>query len=184
LYVQVCGSNLINKVIWREVEECDGAPYISAIRSGNIYRITTSDPVKYPLPSYELLGVQHALHRVLGSLKAAGWIKEIFHGNPPDVDPVPSDSPALDPVPRDPLNLEQSLLTYLLKEAEELLTTEEADKWRGAILLAEYANLERDVERLENLGWDVPEIPPFSEWLPAEDPDEDNDGYDTAEESD
>lgn len=185
LYVQICWSNPIDKATgqradnvhdrdyidirgeqgvgglcdWREVGDCNGKPHIRAIRSGDIYRITTSDPAKYPLPSAELLEIQYALHRVLGSMKAAGWIKHIFRGNPPDVDPVP----------RGWQFLKDSALAYLLEEAEdqEVLTTEAADKWRGALLLAEYAEREKEANFSESLGWDTLALPPLSDLLPA-----------------
>ncbi|OXV07465.1 hypothetical protein Egran_04770 [Elaphomyces granulatus] len=49
----------------------DGAGRL--IRSGDVFKFTTTDPDKLPLPSVELLDMQWNLHRLLRLSGAAGW---------------------------------------------------------------------------------------------------------------
>jgi hypothetical protein len=63
----------------------EAAPHI---KTGDVYEVFTSDPAVNPLPSFELLSAPYAIHKVMSALKAAGSLKTIFKGSPPDVDPV------------------------------------------------------------------------------------------------
>ncbi|XRM39714.1 hypothetical protein ABZX51_003059 [Aspergillus tubingensis] len=55
-----------------------------ALRSGDILTFTTDDPVDHPLPSFELLTMQWALHRVLALSGAADVTDEEFDPRDPD----------------------------------------------------------------------------------------------------
>ncbi|OIW30146.1 hypothetical protein CONLIGDRAFT_702655 [Coniochaeta ligniaria NRRL 30616] len=145
----------------------DNAAYVRSIRSGDVFRFTTSDPEKFPLPSYDLLSLQWALHRVLGAVKATGSLETIFS------DPAPPDAPSL--ASRSNVLLEDSLLAYLADVAEDrrVLTPDMAAKWRGAVAKAKYEKLQADAENLayyaenrgrESLFW-LPPLPSFDEFL-------------------
>jgi hypothetical protein len=83
----VAGPPDHKKISIMDRERSDGkvAPII---QHGDIYQLVTTNPDLYPLPSYALLSVQYALHRVMSSLPAAGSLKTMFGGDPPDIDPV------------------------------------------------------------------------------------------------
>ncbi|KAK3938870.1 hypothetical protein QBC46DRAFT_343131 [Diplogelasinospora grovesii] len=71
---------------------CGEKNFYEGIETGDVYEIATTDPDAYPLPSFDLLDLQYyALHRVSSCIKAAGSLKTIFKGDPPNVDPVPGD---------------------------------------------------------------------------------------------
>jgi hypothetical protein len=149
---------------WRDIRDNNGAPYVRAIRSGDVFRLTTPDPGKYPLPDYNILALQWALHRVLGSLKAAGALRAIFGDDPPDDAPaVPSGGSVL---------LDRSLLAYLADIAEDkgIMTPDTAAKWRGVILKAMYEELLSKADFLRDVGQGqhLPPIPTFDEFLAEE----------------
>lgn len=183
-FIDIQGQDKVGGLCdWRDVVDNNGeAPYsIRAIRSGDIFRFTTSDPKKYPLPDHNLLALQWALHRVLGSLKAAGALSVIFSHDPPD------DAPAV--ASGGCVHLDESLLAHLVDIAEEkgTITAEKAAKWRGTILQSMYEKMQSRREFVADisLGQHLPPMPTFDEFLAQQEPahDEDEEVLDTSSQS-
>ena len=110
--------------------------YHPEIENGDVYEIVTSDPKKYPLPSFDFLQIQYAVIVAFAALKAAGSLKTIFSEDPPDVDPVVADVPYK--------------WEILLQSAEEagILDTATRGKWANAF--AREAQMEEE-ERIADL---------------------------------
>ncbi|OIW23246.1 hypothetical protein CONLIGDRAFT_141810 [Coniochaeta ligniaria NRRL 30616] len=175
-YIDIQGKRDVGGLCdWRSIHQCNEAlgPQVRAIQTGDIFRLTTTDPDKRPLPSYRLLEIQYALHKVLGSLKAAAAEKVLFRRDPPDVDPVPRGSHLI----------KETLLSYLLDHAEDSLAVsqEQADKWRGAIVLAQDAERARQTTFLQSIGWDVPTLDPHP-GTPAHLPSDQEEGTEESDE--
>ncbi|OIW31471.1 hypothetical protein CONLIGDRAFT_629164 [Coniochaeta ligniaria NRRL 30616] len=127
--------------------EHDGEP-LRTIETGDVFKITTKNAGTHPLPSFELLEIQYALHRILGNFSAAGFLKDLFRRPPPRVPPVRSgDSGRL-----------SFLDEYLLECAEraDIFSAEDAVFWR-AQLVREEAMRER-IGRLGDQEWDLTDI--------------------------
>jgi hypothetical protein len=56
------------------------------VKHGDTYEMVTANPDKHPLPTFELLKIQYGVHKLHGGMKAAGTLKTIFSGDPPDED--------------------------------------------------------------------------------------------------
>lgn len=64
----------------------DSQGHFVGVEHGDVYKITTTDPTRWPLPSFRLLQLQYGAHKLLGGMRAAGALREIFGGEPPDPD--------------------------------------------------------------------------------------------------
>ncbi len=64
-----------------------------AVCHGDVFEFVTSNPHKFPLPSFHFLEIQYAVHKLLGGIvSAASNLAAIFGGDPPDDEgPVPQD---------------------------------------------------------------------------------------------
>lgn len=58
------------------------------VEHGNIFELITPDPVDQPLLSFEIIQAAYVLHRIVGAFKEAGFLRQVFRGDPPDVDTV------------------------------------------------------------------------------------------------
>ncbi|KAK7967845.1 uncharacterized protein PG986_002122 [Apiospora aurea] len=56
------------------------------IRTGDVYKLETTDPDKYPLPSFELFILGWTVHCLRHAFKAGGAARSLFRHPPPDVD--------------------------------------------------------------------------------------------------
>ncbi|KAK3940441.1 hypothetical protein QBC46DRAFT_385399 [Diplogelasinospora grovesii] len=113
----------------------------AVVETGDLYELVTSDPTRYPLPSYELLQMQYTLHKLLLSLKAAGSLRTIFKDDPPSVDPIPANMT----VP--------SEWAWLLDGATKagVMDSDAAAKWGHAFALVQREKDEEEEERYQEL---------------------------------
>ncbi|KIH93653.1 hypothetical protein SPBR_04283 [Sporothrix brasiliensis 5110] len=115
------------------------------IRHGDVYELLTSDPDTYPLPSEYFLQLQFGVHKILAGIRAAGALREIFGGEPPQ-------DPGLDPIEAGydvhvPL-LWQVLLEDALREG--VLDEEQVALWSKAFI-------REQIQIALALGIDLPE---------------------------
>jgi len=54
------------------------------IQHGDVYKLVTTDPEKRPLPRFEYLQVRYAVQTIIAAQKAAGALKTLFGGPPPE----------------------------------------------------------------------------------------------------
>lgn len=90
------------------------------LQHGDVFEIVTDDPIAYPLPSYEMLSIQYACHKILAGIKAAGALRVIFRGDPPEDPGEDYDALDIDPIWR-----------FVIEEAEEqgILSVNDARAW-------------------------------------------------------
>jgi len=121
----------------------------SAIMHGDVYELVTTDPEKRPLPDIHLLQLRFAVQKLLGGMRAAGALKDIFHGPPPGdiATPVPDQVYMPD------------IWEELIQDAKEagVLTADAAKRWRRYVLEDAYEKHQEGVERNAQwmAGWDI-----------------------------
>jgi len=100
--------------------------YFPVVDHGDVFLLQTPDPEKYPLPDRGYLEIQFAVHKILSGIAAAGALKDIFRGPPPDSH-EPGSVPVSVAVPWE--------WEFLLERAGEIgiLDTKEEERWRQAI---------------------------------------------------
>ncbi|KAK0724112.1 hypothetical protein B0H67DRAFT_99915 [Lasiosphaeris hirsuta] len=54
------------------------------IQHGDVYKLVTTDPEKRPLPRFEYLQLRYAVQTIIAAQKAAGALKTLFGGPPPE----------------------------------------------------------------------------------------------------
>ncbi|KAK0719060.1 hypothetical protein B0T21DRAFT_60626 [Apiosordaria backusii] len=124
------------------------------IRHGDVYKLVTTDPEKRPLPRFEYLQLRYAVQTIIAAQKAAGALKTLFGGPPPES----TVGLELDDVcvPREwEEDLDQAERFGILDYASK-------NKWRLAILECEYRKRhalweEEDVEEEDVEEEDVEE---------------------------
>jgi hypothetical protein len=104
-----------------EGSECE----LHALRHGDVLKFETSDPINCPLPSFSLLQLQYALHRLVASFNAGGGLHNLFRGPPPSGHAVSQYEACAS-------EDEEELLR--LAVLVDIITEEEADLWRAGFL--------------------------------------------------
>ena len=56
------------------------------LQTGDVLCLKTTNPALFPLPKLEFLQIQQGVHRILGGLRAAATLADIFRGGPPEDD--------------------------------------------------------------------------------------------------
>ncbi|KAL1896516.1 hypothetical protein Sste5346_004550 [Sporothrix stenoceras] len=95
------------------------------VRHGDVYEMLTTDPENHPLPSEFFLQIQFGVHKILAGVRAAGGLRVIFGGDPPE-DQCPTDYDVKVPV------FWQVLLDDALREG--VLSEEQATLWGNAFI--------------------------------------------------
>ncbi|CAK7201477.1 hypothetical protein SEUCBS139899_004181 [Sporothrix eucalyptigena] len=104
------------------------------IRHGDVYELTTADPVAQPLPSFRLLEIQFAVHKLISGMCAAGAVRTIFGGDPPD-----------DTSPPVPAGLQLPPMWRAALDAAVdagVLNTAASDRWEKAVIQHHYRLLD------------------------------------------
>ncbi|KAK0727953.1 hypothetical protein B0T26DRAFT_748236 [Lasiosphaeria miniovina] len=52
------------------------------LEHGDVYELSTPDPVRCPLPSIQFLQIRYAVQKIIAGIMAAGALKDIFGGEP------------------------------------------------------------------------------------------------------
>lgn len=104
------------------IHDCRRGDKLSSpiIQHGDVFLLTTPDPVSRPLPSVDMLEIQYSAHKILGGLKAGGALRTIFEGDPPDDPGEGYDEIEINPI-----------WQFLIQEAEDqaILSAREAQIW-------------------------------------------------------
>lgn len=128
--------------------DADGRPRMADVRGrcvehGDVFELVSSDPAAFPLPSFRMLEIQHAVHKLMAGMRAAATLRFIFGGDPPpDEGPVPEAVPA----PR----LWSELLDLAVDEG--IVDADAARRWNQAFQWRQYHRLAlvRPLEPLES----------------------------------
>ncbi|KAK8043310.1 hypothetical protein PG993_005740 [Apiospora rasikravindrae] len=114
------------------------------LQTGDIYKLETSDPEKYPLPSRALLKLSCLVNRVLHACRARGALASLFRGPPPpDVDEEAVQT-------RQRQQQDRPNTTFwevLVQDAVDAGVLSTEDGWRWVVAL-EALDREDDVERI------------------------------------
>jgi hypothetical protein len=127
-------------------DEIAGGEGPAYLRHGQILELVTPDPVRMPLPSFEILEVTYALTRIVGALRAAGFLELLFGRDPPDVDPISVQRAAGTPLPK--------FQEWLIEAAvyARVIKPDQAPKWRDVARVQEAeVRAEKDREEHELL---------------------------------
>jgi hypothetical protein len=127
---QVCGNetNLTDR--GRKMEDSIGAGARYVVH-GDVYELSTTDPERRPLPHVCLFQMRYAMQQLFAGQQAAGALRAIFGGEPPDDN---TSGPARDQafLPSDWDNMLQDALELgILNDTTEAI-------WRSCILERAY----------------------------------------------
>jgi hypothetical protein len=101
-----------------------------AIRHGDVYELVTADEATCPLPNIHFLRLRYAVQKLLAGMMAAGALKDIFRGPPPN---------GIEGPVRDEAHM-PSDWEMLIEAAQQegILSVEAAEQWRRYILEEAY----------------------------------------------
>ncbi|KAK0639963.1 hypothetical protein B0T16DRAFT_463584 [Cercophora newfieldiana] len=124
-----------------------GARYVV---HGDVYELSTSDSEGRPLPNLTFFHIRYAVQQLFAGQQAAGALRAIFDGDPPDDD---TPSPALDEafIPSDWDNMLQDALDLgILSDSTEAI-------WRRCILEWSHKQHLQEVQKYRQLEADIEE---------------------------
>ncbi|KAH6613540.1 hypothetical protein B0J18DRAFT_58720 [Chaetomium sp. MPI-SDFR-AT-0129] len=124
----------------RVVEKVDGRIGNEFLCHGDVYELSTSDYEKRPLPEIRFLEIRYAVQKLFAGQQAAGALRDIFDGQPPDDDtttPIP-DGDAFMPADWDNMIDDAGRLGILDFEGREA--------WKKHTLQIAYEQHQRQIE--------------------------------------
>ncbi|KAK0726865.1 hypothetical protein B0T26DRAFT_106229 [Lasiosphaeria miniovina] len=62
----------------------DDERMFSCLEHGDVYELSTADPVRCQLPSIQFLQIRYAVQKIIAGPMAASALKDIFSGEPPE----------------------------------------------------------------------------------------------------
>ncbi|KAK0701668.1 hypothetical protein B0T26DRAFT_876989 [Lasiosphaeria miniovina] len=110
------------------------------LEHGDVYELSTADPVRCPLPSIQFLQIRYAVQKIIAGPMAAGALKDIFSGEPPEDGPGPARH-------EEPLAGDWEVLLEAAVEAE-VLTGDAAGRWARSFQDAAYDKAEQEARLL------------------------------------